>query len=93
MDLDFSKINKNYLVKGVVYALVLMIAPFLGILMRSSGSNGYSIFGFVAAINILAVIGVFKMLRADLFDEEKKEIPEKKKYQKKLNSFQNSNPR
>jgi len=79
MDLDFSKINKNYLVKGAVYALVLMVAPFLGILMRSGGSNGFLIFGFVAAINILAVIGVFRMLRGDLFDEEKDEIPEKKK--------------
>ena len=79
MNLNFSKINKKYLVKGATYALILMVAPLLGILMRSGGSNGYLIFGFVASIDILAVIGVFKMLRDDLFEEEKEEIQEKKK--------------
>lgn len=78
MNLNFSRINKKHLVKGAIYALVLMVAPFLGILMRSGGSNGYLIFGFVASINILAVIGVFKMLRDDLFEEEKEEIQDKK---------------
>ena len=79
MDLNLSKINKKYLVKGAIYALMLMVAPILGILMRSGGSNGYLIFGFVASINVLAVIGVFKMLKDDLFEEEKEEIHEKKK--------------
>ncbi|MHA1857504.1 MAG: hypothetical protein ACTSYY_15790 [Promethearchaeota archaeon] len=60
-----------------------MVAPFLGILMRNGGSNGYLIFGFVAVINILAVIGVFKMLKDDLFEEEKEEITEKKKVSEK----------
>ncbi len=82
MNLNFSKINKKYLIKGVTYALVLMIAPFLGMLMRGGTSNGYTIFGFVASINILAVIGVFKMLKDDLFEEEKEEIHEKKKKSK-----------
>ncbi len=83
MNLNFSKINKKYLVKGATYALVLMVAPFLGILMRSGGSNGYLIFGFVATIDILAVIGVFKMLRDDLFEEEKEEIQDKKRKSEK----------
>lgn len=78
MNLNFSKINKKYLVKGATYALVLMVAPVLGILMRSGGSNGYLIFGFVAIIDVLAVIGVFKMLRDDLFEGEKEEIQDKK---------------
>ena len=82
MDLNLSKINKKYLVKGAIYALILMVAPFLGILMRLGGSNGYLIFGFVASINVLAVIGVFKMLKDDLFEEEKEEIQEKKKKSK-----------
>jgi hypothetical protein len=82
MDLNLSKFNKKYLIKGAVYAIMLMVAPFLGILMRNGGSNGYLIFGFVASINVLAVIGVFKMLKDDLFDEEKEEIPEKKKKSK-----------
>ncbi|MHA1721250.1 MAG: hypothetical protein ACTSXK_17155 [Promethearchaeota archaeon] len=69
--------------KGAIYALILMVAPFLGILMRNGGSNGYLIFGFVAVINILAVIGVFKMLKDDLFEEEKEEITEKKKVSEK----------
>ena len=71
MNLNFSKINKKYLVKGATYALVLMVAPVLGILMRSGGSNGYLIFFFVASINIIALIGFFKMLKDDLFEEEK----------------------
>ena len=79
MDLNLSKLNKKYLVKGTIYALMLMIAPILGILMRSGDSNGYLIFGFVASINVIAVIGVFKMLKDDLFEEEKEEIQEKKK--------------
>ncbi|MHA1899541.1 MAG: hypothetical protein ACTSWX_08680 [Promethearchaeota archaeon] len=83
MNLNFSKINKKYLFKGAIYALILMVAPFLGILMRNGGSNGYLIFGFVAVINILAVIGVFKMLKDDLFEEEKEEITEKKKVSEK----------
>ncbi|MHA1474791.1 MAG: hypothetical protein ACTSQ5_06350 [Promethearchaeota archaeon] len=83
MNLNFSKINKKYLVKGATYALMLMVAPILGILMRSGGSNGYLIFGFVASINIIAVIAIFKMLKDDLFEEEKEEIQEKKKKSKK----------
>ncbi|QEE14980.1 hypothetical protein DSAG12_00803 [Promethearchaeum syntrophicum] len=79
MDLNLSKINKKFLIKGAIYALMLMVAPILGILMRSGGSNQYLIFGFVAAINIIAVIGVFKMLKDDLFEEEKEEIHDKKK--------------
>jgi len=78
MDLNLSKFNKKFLVKGAVYALMLMVAPILGILMRNSGSNGYLIFGFVASINIIAVLGVFKMLKDELFEEEKEEIQEKK---------------
>jgi len=77
MDLNLSKINKKYLVKGAIYALMLMVAPILGILMRIGGSNGYLIFGFVASINIIAVIGVFKMLKDELFEEEKEEIQKK----------------
>ena len=83
MDLNLSKFNKKFLVKGAIYALILMVAPFLGMLMRSGGSNGYLIFGFVASINIIAVIGVFKMLKDDLFEEEKEEISEKKKKHEK----------
>jgi len=70
------------LVKGATYALMLMVAPILGILMRNSGSNGYLIFGFVASINIIAVIGVFKMLKDDLFDPVEEEPEEKKKKSK-----------
>ena len=83
MDLNLSKFNKKFLAKGAIYALILMVAPFLGMLMRNGGSNGYLIFGFVASINIIAVIGVFKMLKDDLFEEEKEEISEKKKKNEK----------
>ena len=83
MDLNLSKINKKFLFKGATYALMLMVAPILGILMRNGGSNGYLIFGFVASINIIAVIAIFKMLKDDLFEEEKEEIQEKKKKSKK----------
>lgn len=83
MELNLSKINKKNLIKGATYALMLMVAPILGILMRSGGSNGYLIFGFVAAINVLAVIGVFKMLKDDLFEPVEEEPEDKKKKSKK----------
>jgi len=83
MDLNLSKINKKHLIKGATYAIMLMVAPILGILMRNGGSNGYLIFGFVASINIIAVIGVFKMLKDDLFDAVEEEIENKKKKSKK----------
>ena len=83
MDLNLSKINKKFLFKGATYALMLMVAPILGILMRNGGSNGYLIFGFVASINVIAVIGVFKMLKDDLFEPVEDEQEEKKKKSKK----------
>ena len=63
---------------------MLMVAPILGILMRNGGSNGYLIFGFVAVINTVAVIGVFKMLKDDLFEPVEEELEEKKKKSKKI---------
>ena len=84
MDLNLSKINKKHLIKGAIYALMLMVAPILGILMRNAGSNGYLIFGFVAVINTVAVIGVFKMLKDDLFEPVEEELEEKKKKSKKI---------
>ena len=84
MDLNLSKINKKHMIKGAIYALMLMVAPILGILMRNGGSNGYLIFGFVAVINTVAVIGVFKMLKDDLFEPVEEELEEKKKKSKKI---------
>jgi len=84
MDLNLSKINKKHMIKGAIYASMLMVAPILGILMRNGGSNGYLIFGFVAVINTVAVIGVFKMLKDDLFEPVEEELEEKKKKSKKI---------
>lgn len=56
-------INKDSLIKGIVFTLILMIGTLIGVIMRTSGANGYFIFAVVAIVNIITALLVFKMLQ------------------------------
>ncbi|UYP46557.1 hypothetical protein NEF87_002842 [Candidatus Lokiarchaeum ossiferum] len=84
-------INKEFLIKGIVYALILCVGSFIGVIMRNAGSNGYAIFAVVGIINTIAIIGVFRLIRNELFQTEEEDQPESKKTGKDEESSKKSN--
>lgn len=71
-------INKELLTKGIIYALILCVGTFIGVIMRNAGSNGYAIFAVVGIINTIAIIGVFRLIKNELYQKEVEEPVEKK---------------
>lgn len=72
-----GKFNTSYLVKGVVYALILALGIAIGAIMKSMDLNFYLIWAVVSFINIGATILVFKMLKTDLIGKEEENEPKK----------------
>ncbi len=66
-------INKEFLVKGIIYALILSVGTFIGVIMRNVGSNGFAIFAVVGLINTIAIIGVFRLIKNELYQKEEEE--------------------
>lgn len=72
-------INKEFLIKGIIYALILCVGSFIGVIMRNAKANGFAIFAVVGVINTIAIIGVFRLIRNELSQTEEEEQPESKK--------------
>ncbi len=77
------KSNKSYLVKGVIYALILAIGMGFGAILKSIDVSFYIILFVVSFINIIATVLVFYFLRKDLFIKEEEPVPTKKSSKKK----------
>lgn len=84
-----AKINTTYLVKGVVYALILALGMAVGAILKSMDQNFYLIWAVVSFINIGATLLVFKMLKTDLVGEEEEVEPKKSVSKKDENKGKN----
>ena len=56
----------GYLVKGIIYAAILMAGTVLGSILKSTGVQGFVIWAIVAVANIAATIVVFRFIKFDL---------------------------
>ena len=68
----------GYLVKGIIYASILMVGTVLGSILKSTGVQGFTIWGLVAAANIAATIVVFRLIKLDLDKKEDTADPKEK---------------
>ena len=67
------KVNFDYLIKGTIFALLIIVGPLIGVFMRLSESNGYTIWGVVASVNAIAFIAVYYLISREMQPEEEKE--------------------
>lgn len=63
-------LNTEYAMKGVISALILMIAPIIGVFLRLGGASGYLIGVLVAVLNIAALIGIGWYLKNNFLPDE-----------------------
>ena len=66
------KVNMKYLTKGVIFASLIIVGPAIGVFMRLGEANGYSIWGVVASVNVLAFLAVYYLISKELLPEEEK---------------------
>jgi len=88
-----NSINKNYLIKGVLFSVLLMIGTVVGALMKSAGYNWVSILIIAGVLNIISAFIVFRYLKADLFPESESTSPAVKKSEGKGESTEKSSPK
>jgi len=74
--------KKEYLVKGVTYALILSAGTLFGMILRLAGFKWTIILSLVAIINTIAAILVFKFIKKDLVPKEEKNNIENEKSEK-----------
>ncbi len=76
------KVNMKFLTKGVIFALLIIVGPLIGVFMRLGEANGYSIWGVVASVNVLAFGAVYYLISKELLPEEENNEEKGKKHTK-----------
>lgn len=77
-------VNMKFLTKGVIFALLIIVGPVIGVFMRLGEANGYSIWGVVAVINVLAFLAVYYLISREFLPDEANNEGKGKEDTKKL---------
>ena len=64
------KVNMEFLLKGLIFASLIIVGPLIGVFMRLGEASGYSIWGVVASVNVIAFIAVYYLISKELLPED-----------------------
>ena len=85
------KISWPYLIKGVIYASIMMVGTLLGVLLRYSGVQGFIIWGITGTLNVIATVIVFYLLKEEIKKWKEPEKKDEKKFSSQADKKQSSN--